>query len=165
MQERICREPNERCPKCECYSVNSASRICELCQSDYSSVALVDELFGGKHATLERYEVELTITKKMVIEVDPRKMNKLEAKKLSKLIPQVSTVEGHLWKVATEFSQKNAPGDYGIYGLVRVDGKPPAGCWVDDSGLNIWPQTDNSHEPLARIRKISNPKMTECNEN
>ena len=164
MQERFSNHPNLKCPKCECYSIRSASRVCELCESDYSAVALVDELFGSKNATLERYEVELTITKKMVIEVDPRKMNRLEAKKLNTMSPKIATVEGHLCEVATQFSEKGAPGNYGIYGLVRVDGKPHKGCWSDDSGLNIWPQLDNSASPIARVRKISNPVVEPCNE-
>jgi len=106
MQQRDSRYPNLKCPECQCYSISDASRICAVCQSDYSTVALVDDLFGSKNSTLERDEVELTIIKKMVIEVDPRKFNELEVKTLKSFRQKLKPLKGTCVKLLKCLAQE-----------------------------------------------------------
>ncbi|PHS20214.1 MAG: hypothetical protein COA86_02680 [Kangiella sp.] len=106
----------------------------------------------------ERYEIEVLVKTKMIIEVDPEKFNDSTVAGLLKLTPQFRTQEAHLKNVALMHCGGRGAGSFGVYGLVRVDGDAGGKLMpslFDDSGLNILPIDDNFCAPNVSINKIT----------
>lgn len=162
MHKRIFSEINLFCFFCQCYSVDHASSVCEICQGDYNFVETYVAYFKGERLMLkERYEVNVTVTKKIVIEVDPEKFNEKELAKMLKQTPEIKSVEGHLSQVGTMYCSGKRPGVFGMYGLVRVDGDAGGRAMAnlyDDSGLNILPISDNCGSPVVSVSRIDSSR-------
>lgn len=106
----------------------------------------------------ERYEIEVKMTKKMIVEVDPSKFNDREVAKLLKQTPDIKTVEGHLSKIAAMHTRGKTAGPFGVYGLVCVNGDPGGRALPEMypmSGINIVPISDNYEQPLVEVEKIN----------
>lgn len=106
----------------------------------------------------ERYEIEVTVKTKMIVEVDPEKFNDNFVAGLLKLTPDLKTKEAHLKNVALMHCGGKKAGSFGVYGLVRVDGDAGGKLMpqlFNDSGLNILPLDDNFCAPDVSIKKIN----------
>jgi len=105
----------------------------------------------------ERYEVEVTTTRRMIVEVDPEKFNNAKVARMLTVTPKIKDLVGHLTEVVKMFCAGKQAGIFGLYGLVRVNGDAGGRAMhhLDEgSGINILPISDNCATPVVRVEPI-----------
>ena len=147
--------PNLKCFFCQAYSVNSLSRICELCFADYGYLETSIAYFKGEKLMLkEHHTVEINCYSKIIVEVDPKIMNEEKVAALLKLTPEIRTVQGHLKNIVSMFL-KGTRSPMPIYELVGIDGDyggRPLSEMYEYSGVNLIPVYED--RPVIDVKKI-----------
>jgi len=89
---------------------------------------------------MEQYLVEVVVKKKILVEVDSEKFNDETVADLLLVDPGIKTVKEHLGQVALMHCAGRTAGNFGHYGLVKVDGNKGiklGSRFYKDSGLNL----------------------------